>query len=123
MNLNPRFAMFATNSKVGDALSMKLMTDNNIGFKQVLGSYKGQTENSFVAIVNDDAKLNVIIDIADLWSQESILVVDENRKAKLVFMKGLEVQKLGDFRPIDVLEAQNLDNWTLDGTQYYAVKG
>lgn len=123
MNLKPRFAMFATNSKVGDALSMKLMIDNNIGFKKVLGSYKGQTENSFVAIVNNDAKLNVIIDIANQWSQESILVVDENRKAKLVFMKGLEVQKLGDFRPIDVLEAQNLDNWTLDGTQYYAVKG
>jgi hypothetical protein len=122
MNLKPRFAMFATNSQFGDEMAQNIMKANDIAFKKVIGSYKGQTENSFVAIVEDDKKLNVIIDIANQWMQESILIVDESRKARLLFMKGLDSQPLGDFRPIDALEAQNLENWTLDGTQYYAVK-
>jgi len=93
----------------------------NIAFKHVVGSYKGTVENSIVAIVEDDVKLNYIRALAFRHDdQESILVINEDRTAYLEFNNGT-TEKLGAFRHIDALKARELDAWTLDGSDYYAV--
>ena len=131
MNINKRVVLFSLdqpNKKF--TLSSKIeviynvesfMHNRQIAFKKVLGSYKGIVEDSYCAIIDDDTKLDVIFSIAAKHNQESILVVDEYRKAYLHDVLTGDVKALGDFKAVDALTAKELDNWTLDGTQYYAV--
>jgi len=101
-------------------------------FKIVKGSYKGTLETSVLVVVDTDIKLDSIRNIAFKDGQESILIVNEDRKAYLEYNPkyfgpndGLEgdIKSLGTFKAISALEAKDLDNWTLDESesQYYGV--
>lgn len=93
-----------------------------LNFKEVLGSYKGDVEKTFVVNTNEDKALTMVKVLACLYGQESILIVDQERKASLYDCNDGTITKLGRFCAVDALEASKLDNWTLDGTQYYTVK-
>jgi hypothetical protein len=129
MDYKPRtviFSLVGMNSKTSSNEAYKLsvekgLNSRNIAFKHVVGSYKGTVENSIVAVVEDDVKLDYIRALAFKHDdQESILVINEDRNAFLEFNTGT-TEKLGAFRHIDALKASQLDAWTLDGTDYYAV--
>jgi hypothetical protein len=92
------------------------------GFKKVLGSYKGQTESSYVVNASEDSALDLVLGLAKKFNQESVLIVDEERKATFKYVGSGETVKLGQFVSVSAIEAQSLENWTLDGTNYYSVR-
>lgn len=97
------------------------LKSKSLGFKIVKGSYKGTLETSILVIVDTDAKWNFIQDLAFRDGQESILLVNENRKANLVY-RDYSVEPIGDFRNVSAVQAAELENWTLDTEEnlYYA---
>jgi hypothetical protein len=126
MNTRSRFVLFSIERPNNKNDSYKPDTGlrlSKYGFKQVIGSYNGQTEDSYMVLANEDDALNEVIAIAKEFNQESILVVDENRIATLQFLTSpANATILGSWTPIEALEAQSLENWTLDQTNYYTVK-
>lgn len=121
MNVLKRVALFAINNPQYEKGIENTMRLSGIEFKKVLGSYNGNVEDSYVAIIDDDNKLDEIFDIAAGYSQETILVVDEDRKAYLHDVLTGDVDYIGYFEVIDALQVKELESWTLDGTTYYGV--
>lgn len=83
--------------------------------KPVLGSYKGQTETSFLV---DYKYFDTMIQLAMKFNQESILVKD-NTAIYLVYPDSLKFEELGtEFRMSNVMP--DADAWTLiDQTYFY----
>lgn len=83
--------------------------------KPVLGSYKGQTETSFLV---DYSYFDSMIQLAMKFGQESILVKDSTA-IYLVYPETLAYSKLGtEFRMSNVMP--DSDAWTLiDQTYFY----
>lgn len=88
-------------------------------YKQVLGSYKGVQEKSYV--VDEDFE-NVVFKLAKEHNQESVLFLDEVRDAYLVFIKDGRQVKIGKWQAVQ--DVKGLDAYTIDQTtgQAYAVK-
>ena len=101
---------------------------HGIGFKPLLGAYKGQTEQSY--IVNYE-RLQHLFNIGVLAGQESILVLGpcnskDERIATLAFLDPLglniiKTEKLGVFRSVSKDKAMAQDAWTYDPStgEYY----
>lgn len=87
-------------------------------FSKALGSYKGSLETSFVVDASEDI-VNNLMDIAKTASQESILVVNEDRKATLLYCNG-KSEVLGEMIHIEPSEA--IDSYTLVNGNYFKVK-
>jgi hypothetical protein len=124
MNVKKRVVIFSIETGTPAGIYDKQHVENELsqyGFKSVLGSYNGVQENSYVVDASTDNALNDVLELAVNYNQESILIVDENRIASLYFIKTGLTTKLGNFTSISALEASKLDNWTLDGTDYYSV--
>ena len=70
----------------------EILTVYNLSFKEVYGTYQGKREISF-AVVNRDEDtrfVKFLLAIAKTFKQESILHLDEKRKATLLFCDGIE---------------------------------
>ncbi len=93
----------------------EILKTSGLPFKMVSGRYGGEDEDSFLIpnISEKDA-----LDIARLFSQECILVVDKNREAKLVFTDGSESENLGYFT-----NGESDDNFTIDAGIKYICTG
>lgn len=126
MNTKKRFVLFSIQRPTTDNNEHKSYVERMIkpfGFKKVLGSYKGILENSYMVLANEDDALKEVLRLATEFNQESILIVDENRVATLQWLTSpANATILGRWTCIDPLEAQSLENWTLDQTNYYTVK-
>ena len=91
------------------------LTNSEISFKIVSGQYEGKTEISFlIPNISEREALNIAI----MFNQECILVVDENREAKLVFTDGSESTYLGYF-----MGGESDDNFTIDDGVKYICTG
>ena len=128
MNTKSRFVLFSIERPGKSNRGYKEYVESILskhGFKKVLGSYKGVLEKSYMVLANEDKALNDVLTLAQKFDQESVLIVDENRVATLQYLDSIlnvnSSHKLGRWTSIDALEAKNLDNWTLDGTNYYSV--
>lgn len=99
-----------------------------IGFKALCGSYKGQSENSFIVNQKDFLRCGV------WWKgEESALILSKlyrngtlygSRKATLYYIDrrpGGWHKEIGSFRNVSREYALKQDNWTLDPTtgEYY----
>lgn len=99
-------------------LLRKYLKERNVPFKELLGSYKGTQEHSFLVV---DTIENVL-QYAKRFAQESILAVDSDRQAELVFVPYFHVPytsevKLGTFQQVTREEARAQDAWTYDPTE------
>lgn len=102
-----------------------------LDFAPVLGSYKGVKEHSFIVLAPESSSaFDQCVSIARHWGQESILSVDANRHATLVYLSatGAEgspiarLESIGTFRAVSSTEAAQLDGWTQDEHgAFYAV--
>ncbi len=91
------------------------LVKSNIPFKMVSGRYGGEDEDSFlIPNISEVDALN----IARLFSQESILVVDHHREAQLVFTNGACCKQLGYFT-----NGESDDNFTIDNGIKYICTG
>lgn len=87
--------------------------------KIVIGSYKGILEHNILLIVETDDKLLAARNMTFNDGQESILIVNEDRKAYLEYADGNQVY-VGLFKEVNALDIKTLENWTLDGNTYYS---
>lgn len=85
---------------------------------QVLGSYKGKEETSFIV---DYRFQSMMIDLAAKYDQESILI-KKPYSVDLVFIDSLDRKEIGkDFINVGP-EKPDVDAWTKIGDNYYIVK-
>ena len=93
-------------------------------FKEVVGSYNGIAEKTFVIPFTNDAEKKTIISVAKHFSQESILVLDVERNATLEFISKQDNVELGKFTAFtksqfNLLRNDLKENYTFDGSYYY----
>lgn len=83
------------------------------------GMYAGAAEKSFLVAVPRDAELAVIMELARVASQESVLVLDEDRQARLVFLDGRPDVPLGIMREVSRARAIGAGAYTRVGEVYF----
>lgn len=82
-------------------------------FKSLLGCYKGTCEESF--LVADNSKNRAfVLGIARRHNQQSILIVDADRYAELLYLNLNTSQPIGKFVAVSKSHALQQDNWTFD---------
>lgn len=99
-----------------------ILQDLGLSSQEVTGVYKGTKERSLIVLLPDFETQQVVVDIAlKTFSQESILVRDNENHARLIY-KEYE-HYLGTMQAISQAEASRLNAYTItnDG-QYWAVK-
>lgn len=83
-------------------------------FKKVLGSYKGVTEASVVIPLSPwSPELPIILQLARDFHQESVLYLDETRRASLLFGNGQSIP-IGHFHTVSKAVAMASDAYTYD---------
>ena len=98
------------------------LTDLGVLFKLVKGVYKNSIETSFVVLCGEDSvNFNRLQNLAITFSQESILHLDANRNATLIYDNGNR-EAIGVFRSVDKSTIVNLESYTYDASSdiYYA---
>jgi len=97
-------------------------------FKEVTGSWKGEQEQSFLVILSSDIheqtlQIERLLQLAHVFDQDAILVLDRYRNATLAFPTGEADQLIGKFRPVPEAYAKAQEGWTYDPQfeQYYAI--
>lgn len=83
------------------------------------GMYAGVAEASFICACPRDAELAVILEIADYFQQESVLVIDETRDARLVYLDGRPDVELGRMREVSRERAEAAGAYTRVGDVYF----
>jgi len=86
----------------------------HIPFKIVRGQYKQREEDSFYCQFRNDSDKADILSIAKKFNQESILFVDERRRATLYYLKNSNKLGLGTFKQVSKFEAIQHDAYTYD---------
>lgn len=99
----------------------KSLRSLNIPFKTVVGVYKGVKEESFVTTPRDASEFSTVLSLASHFDQESVLHLDSNRRAKLIF-RGGQVEHLGYFTSVPEKIARAQDAYTQDGDDFYIVR-
>lgn len=118
----------AEGKNISDILFNRL-SHLSLEFKPVRGFYTIRTtgqsieEDSFMVIVPNKEILQKCIDLALTYKQESVLYVDSERNAKLVFLDPtMREESLGKFSPFTKEEiiSKGFSDYTFDGSYYYA---
>tara|TARA_R110000765_G_scaffold412468_1_gene512120 strand:+ start:454 stop:879 length:426 start_codon:yes stop_codon:yes gene_type:complete len=95
---------------------------DGFSIKEVEGVYQGTSEKSIIVILNKRwlaVELATFKNYAAIFDQESILFVDEERTASLIFTKGGLSEKLGKFIAVPKGIATQMSNYTFDGQDHY----
>ena len=95
------------------------LNDLNLTFKRGTGVHKGTQETSFVVIVNNETDIEVLRDFAfKSFAQDSILHVDSNQEAVLIFNDGTREQ-LGRLEQVNREIATSRDSYTILDDKYF----
>lgn len=114
------FTVIALNTESSEKDQQILDFNGFINYKQVNGVYKGQTELSYVISTPTPETLQNVYNLAKQYSQESILFVDADRNAELVYINTGKRVALGGFKCVNRTEAYQNDAFTHDpSTDYY----
>ena len=101
--LNRPMVIFALNT-VNDELRLRQAGLKANNYKRLQGMYKGIAEDSYIV---DMAHIDLVIDLAIEHKQESILLLDEDRNAKLVYLADMSEESLGQLVEVSASEASN----------------
>lgn len=91
--------------------------------KPVIGSYKGSEEIAVVIPVTDSEHEAALYRLAKAYGQESVLYVDANRYATLIYVQTGKLAGLGMFRKVSELDARQREAYThdiMEGAYYVA---
>ena len=88
-----------------------ILNDYGFSFTQVLGSYKGATEQSFLVIIHSDKDRAKLIDLAQDFNQESILISRPDRSSYLYMIENGDKIELGELQEVESVEG--LDAFTI----------
>lgn len=94
-------------------------------FKKVVGSYEGSQEISF--LIDVDANTNdvgLLINMGERLEQDSVLLIDDQNQATLVFCKDKSELNLGTMIEVSEQVAKNQSNFTWDKelNKYYVTR-
>ena len=109
------------NEKNHNELLTQLKKDK-FSIKEVEDVYQGTVEKSILVILNQRwlaVELATFKNYAAIFNQESILFVDEERNASLIFPQGGLSEKLGKFIAVSKGIAIQMSNYTFDGKDHY----
>lgn len=91
-------------------------------YTPVIGSYKGKTEKSFLVRIHDEDEYEQARYIAKEASQESILLVDDDLVAHLVYLDSGDIVPVGIWTLVSFETPPDLDAWTcLEGFYFSTV--
>lgn len=91
-------------------------------FTPVIGQYKGTTEKSFLVRIHDEDEYEHARLIAKEADQESILLVDDDLVAHLVFLDSGDIVPVGIWTLVSFETPPDLDAWTyLEGFYFTTV--
>lgn len=113
MSNQNQYVVFA--SSYHETVIKQFFKDNNIGFKQLIGSYKGTMEDSYII---NKKYLSTIERAGFLYAEESILLLGESlgqnrRRASLHFLNALKPdQDIGILRAVVKEDAMKEDAWS-----------
>lgn len=94
---------------------VNLLDGLGLEYKKVYSRYKNSNETSLMVILSDPDQTENLRELADQFEQESILVLNPDRTAYLLFADGGESHfGLKQFREISANTAKELDNTTFD---------
>jgi len=82
-------------NKIATDLTRVILNKSNIPFKEVIGSYSGDRENSFIVHPKYE---NEVFDIANSANQESILFVGPTGNASLTYLETGKTVSLGKMK-------------------------
>lgn len=137
MNGNTPFVIFSVDktnlSAEHNAERQKLVERQlyvrDLPFKKVQGSYKGVRETAYVVPLDQQGIEDGVLTLARRYGQESVLQVDFNGYAMLLFLNpgngGPNVKDfkgVGFWREITADEAANDESFTQDGDKYYSTR-
>ena len=100
--------------------------------KAVEGSYKGETERSYIVDVGRSGvyfgelageRFRAVLDFAKAHGQESVLFLDYKRDAALFYCEDYRSEVLGRWKAAPKAVATTRDGWTRDGETYYIIEG
>lgn len=94
-----------------------LLTNKGYNITSVLGSYKGKLERSFLIDASEDI-VKPLQGVAGYFGQESILVVNEDQKANLIYSNG-KTEQIGTMSQVNFIGDK--DSWTLVNGLFYSV--
>lgn len=97
-------------------LVSELLHADLLSFKELVGSYKGTLENSYMVFIPFERlplAMEKIRKIAERYGQESMLYIDNENKAELLYLNG-HVEKLGRFTSVPREEALKHESFSLD---------
>ena len=110
------------NAKKHNELMAQLKRDK-FSIKEVEGVYHGTKEKSILVVLNQKwlaVELATFKNYAAIFNQESILFVDGERNASLLFPYNKEnSEKLGKFIAVSKGIAIQMSNYTFDGKDHY----
>lgn len=98
---------YATNLKQHQGV-IDYLNAKSIKFTQVIGYYKKDKELSFII---DDKDREEVEHIFSTYNQDSILHIDENRYATLLYNNGI-VESVGRWSRVSIDRAQQYDSFT-----------
>ena len=93
------------------------LTDEDIPFVECQGVYKGESEQCFL-LADDERGLQVAENAANTYGQESILLVDANKAATLVYRDGTR-EPIGVWTSFDLEEGNEPDSYTIHKGRTY----
>lgn len=115
-------------SIAGGAQFRDWMTQHKIGFKALIGCYKGVTEQSYIINANDWA---AVYETRACALQESILELGpctarDKRPAKLIYQDWVKrpAEDIGFIQSVPEVEAKEYNSWSYDpqSKQYFICK-
>lgn len=96
------------------------LTRLGVPFTPAIGSYKGRTEKSFLVELGEHGDYDEVRDLAAHYNQESILLVDDQGEASLIYLVGGGVDIIGQWQWAG-LDQPETDAWTQLAGQYFYV--
>lgn len=99
-----------------------MLTDLNLEFLEAKGFYKGSEEISFIVSTPDVISFNAVADFAfKQFNQESVLYVDGNSVAYLMYGINFQTEKLGTFSKVNPKRLEDLEAYTIVNGDLYTV--
>lgn len=123
MNTTTPTIIFSVCNAHGDAFgnahrhAKSVLNQRGIPYFEGTGCYKGEREDCFILqdIVDN---LATVQQLAKWYQQESILLIDANRQARLETPQGELIKSLGTFREVRA-PAAKYDAWTRHDGRYW----
>lgn len=118
--INRPMIIFALNAS-NDTLVLEAAGFTSKTYKELDGSYKGQTEKSYIV---DAEHLETVMQLARMHNQESILLLDQDRNASLYYIKSGLNTPIGRLVPTSEAVALSKDAWSYrpDLNTFYIVE-